>query len=71
VVIASIDCTKSCENITNLYNPKLSGGVDLHKKFKEEYGSGDATGELYQDTVSIAGLTVRFCCSRTGESLFD
>jgi hypothetical protein len=74
VVVASIDCTRGCENITNLYNPNLSGGaVDLHRKFKEEYGpdgSDDgATGEVYQDTVVYAGLAVRFSRPRTGESI--
>ena len=74
VVVASIDCTRGCENITNFYNPKLSGGaVDLHRKFKKEYGPGGvdagATGEVYQDTVVYAGLAVRFSHSRTGESI--
>jgi len=57
MVVARSDCAGGCGNITNLYNPKLSGGVDLQRKFEEGYGSGSATGELYQDTVSIAGLT--------------
>ena len=56
-------CNSSCDG-HNRYNPTASKtAVDLNKTF--ELGLGGATGdtlsgELYDDTVSIAGLTVSY-----------
>ncbi|KAI0294582.1 aspartic peptidase domain-containing protein [Russula brevipes] len=58
LLVPGNNCT-ACGNITHFYNPHLSGGKDLRKNVSEIYGSANATGELYQDAVSIAGLKVQ------------
>ena len=67
MLVPESGCT-ACGNVSHFYNPKKSCGKDLHRKVNETYNGGNVTGKLYQDTVSIAGLTVRFCLAREREN---
>jgi len=48
-----------CRNYTHLYDPKKSCGKDLNRTVIETYNGGTDSGNLYEDTVSIAGLKAR------------
>lgn len=54
-------CTNpNCQNHTRYYPGNSSTAVDLDQTFSLQYGSGAVQGKQYNDTVSIAGLTVSF-----------
>lgn len=59
--LPSISCGSSCDGHAR-YDPSASKtSVDLNKTFDLMYGSGDSvSGEQYNDTASIAGLTVPY-----------
>ena len=59
--LPSISCDSSCDGHAR-YDPSASKtSVDLNKSFDLMYGSGDSvSGEQYNDTASIAGLTVPY-----------
>ena len=60
--LPSTGCDISCDGHTR-YNPSASG-TDLNKTFELQYEDGSSvSGEQYNDTVSIAGLTVSYCIS--------
>ena len=62
IFLPSTGCDCSCDGHTR-YNPRASG-TDLNKTFELKFASGEfVTGELYNDTVSIAGLIVTYCIS--------
>ena len=62
--LPSKGCDSTCDGHTR-YDPSASASaVDLNKPFQLQYGDGSAvSGEQYNDTVSIAGLTVSYCIS--------
>ena len=64
IFLPSTSCDNSCDGHTR-YNPVASKtAVDLNDTFLLEYGDGSSvSGEQYNDTVSIAGLTVSYCIS--------
>lgn len=59
--LPSISCDSSCDGHAR-YDPSASKtSVDLNRTFDLMYGSGDSvSGEQYNDTASIAGLTVPY-----------
>ena len=61
IFLQSAVCDR-CGDVTR-YNPGASG-TDLNKTFEQKYADGESiSSKLYNDTVSIAGLTVSYCIS--------
>ncbi|KAI0294580.1 aspartic peptidase domain-containing protein [Russula brevipes] len=58
LIVPDTGCTK-CGNITHFYDPKKSSGKDLNRTVDETYNAGVVAGKLYEDAVSIAGLTAQ------------
>ena len=53
------NCNSTCDGHA-LYNPNAStSAIDLNQRFMLAYGDGSTvSGELYSDTVAIAGFMV-------------
>ncbi|ORY88600.1 aspartic peptidase domain-containing protein [Leucosporidium creatinivorum] len=58
--IADSTCTTStgCNSITTLNSSSSTTAVDMNTSFSVKYGSGSASGDIWQDYVSFAGYNV-------------
>jgi len=57
--LPAVGCDSTCDGHT-LYNTAASStAVDTEETYVLEFGSGSATGTIFTDTVTIAGLTAR------------